>query len=205
MNVIFMINGLGVGGAETQVLTLTNEFIKNGHKVSVITLGKDLRLLNRLNEHANHYNLNISSSFELFKAFYSSFRYIKELQPDVIHAHLFQANLISRFLKYMFPDIKVINTTHCKYRKRKLFYNPYIFYKMSRKYVDFHSAVSIEGYEHLIKNRSISKSKSKIIKNAFDTSKYRIKKEYSISNNFHWIAIGRLNVVKDYSSLFKAV
>ena len=70
--VLFIINGLGYGGAETHLLRLSKALLIKGWKVSLVTLNNDLALLDKLDKRIKHYELNfsiVSIPLNLFKLF----------------------------------------------------------------------------------------------------------------------------------------
>ena len=205
MKILFLINGLGVGGAETQVLALAPQLIRRGHDVILISMIPDLRLLDRLAQNVTHVNLNISSWRQLIKGTRQLFAIIKDFKPDIIHANLFQANLLSRVIKIRFPRLKIINTSHCNYgqlgAKR---YDYYRIYQLTKHWVDFHSAVSQQALNELIERKCISSKKANVIYNGLDSHKYLVeRKALTKGQTFKWIAIGRIIPLKNYSLLIK--
>ena len=48
MRILFIISGLGLGGAERQVVLLSRELARRGHGVSIYTLNRELARANEL-------------------------------------------------------------------------------------------------------------------------------------------------------------
>lgn len=203
--ILFIINGLGYGGAESQLLGIMPAFVDEGYEVSLITVVKDLSLLNRLDNRIKHYNLGAGGIVSVVKVFRRLFKLVREISPDVVHSHLFKANMMSRLIKLRFPTVRVINTTHSNYNLDASVYNPYLVYRLTSRLVDFHTAVSVPALENLSKRRCIGSDRSAIVHNAIDISTFRQTTERPDATIFRWIAIGRLIAVKDYKNLFDAL
>ena len=136
---------------------------------------------------------------------------LKRVKPSIIHAHLPQANILSRISKIFFPKIKIINTYRISENENDnfgIYSNIYRFlFKISNNIVDSHIAISKRIYEELINNYSIVKSKIKCIINASDYLNnlkidYNLKEEGYLS----FVSIGTLTERKNYNeliSLFK--
>jgi len=199
--VLFIINGLGYGGAETHLLRLSKALLIKGWKVSLVTLNNDLALLDKLDKRIKHYELKFSIS-SILRHIFKLFEIIKIEQPQVIHAHLFQANILSRFIKLFNSDIFVVNTTHGSYLLNIRKYNPYFIYRITKNWVDFHTAVSNEVLELLINNKSIIPKKAQFLPNGMDLS--TLKPKSFKNNKFMWLTAGRLHPVKDFSNLINA-
>lgn len=109
MRVLFVIDGLALGGAEKQLLVLARQLYKNGHSVLIYVLKKKGP---RLEEYKNSglelvldekgFGINISLIFRLRKK-------IKEWEPDIVHGYLYHGNLNSR-LASIGLGIPVINS-----------------------------------------------------------------------------------------------
>lgn len=199
--VLFIINGLGYGGAETHLLRLSKALLNKNWEVSLITLTDDLVLIDKLDDRIKHYKLKFSFASTPFNIF-RVLKIIKREQPQVIHSHLFQSNVLGRFVKLFNSDIFTVNTTHGSYLLNIRKYNPYFIYRITRKWVDYHTAVSNEVLELLISNKSIPSKKIQFLPNGINLSK--LKPKNSRTDKFLWLSAGRLHPVKDFSNLITA-
>jgi glycosyltransferase involved in cell wall biosynthesis len=112
MKIILLTTGLLRGGAERQVLNLMREYRIKGHNVIVVSLTKtysfgyeytsygviQLQINNGL-PHATTGLLTLTKIIRIFK-------------PDVIHGHMFHANMASRLMGALFRRPKIVNTAH---------------------------------------------------------------------------------------------
>ena len=93
MKILLLITGLGVGGAERQVVDLADTFASMGHEVLLLCLAGPIRL------RPNSALVGVES-LELVKSPAGLWRASRALQrrllafaPDVVHSHLVHANL----------------------------------------------------------------------------------------------------------------
>lgn len=200
--VLFIINSLGYGGAETHLLKLSKALLNKNWDVSLMTLTDDLELISKLDERIKHYKLKFSFAsipLNIFRVL----KIIKKERPQVIHSHLFQSNILGRFVKLFYSKIKVINTTHCIYDLERIAgLSPVFIYRFTKKWVDIHTAVSKTSLEHLLINNALPPSKGIYIPNGvfvnFDYTKIIHKHK-----SFMWLAVGRLIPVKNYNLLLQ--
>lgn len=201
--VLFIINSLGYGGAETYLLKLSKALLSKDWNVSLVTLTDDLVLADKLDKRIKHYKLKFSTALIPLNIF-KLFRIINIEQPKVIHSHLFQSNILGRFIKFFNSKIRLINTTHCVYDKERIAgLSPFSIYKFTKKWVDIHTAVSEESLETLLRNNSINLSKGIYIPNGIFVEPYDSKK-VNEHKSFMWLAVGRLIPVKNYNLLLLA-
>jgi len=201
--VLFIINSLGYGGAETHLLKLSKALLNKNWDVCLMTLTDDLELISKLDDRIKHYKLKFSFASIPINVF-RALKIIKKERPQVIHSHLFQSNILGRFVKLFYSKIKLINTTHCIYDSERIAgLSPVFIYRFTKKWVDFHTAVSKASLEQLLLNNAIPLSKGVYIPNGvfvnFDYTK--IIHEHK---SFMWLAVGRLIPVKNYNLLLQA-
>ena len=96
MRVLFVISGLAFGGAERQIVLLTRELVRRGHKVSIYTLTGDTTRRDELaacdidlviDQKRRKLDLGVVRRLR---------RHILAWRPDVVHGFLFDGNLYSR-------------------------------------------------------------------------------------------------------------
>lgn len=152
-------------------------------------------------------NKKIFNFIYIFKFLYI----IKKIKPSIIHAHLPQANILSRITKLFFPKIKVINTyrvTEIDNDSFGVYSKVYRFlFSKTNNLADLHIAISKRIYDELINNYAILKSKTKCIINASDYLS-NLKKDYNLKEKGYlsFVSVGTLTKRKNYNeliSLFK--
>ena len=120
MKICFILTEIANGGAERVVLNLCQYFSQQGDQVSLIAL-KPLDKTNSMYQEFAELNIPIYSlnlkGWNLFKLFTIN-QLLKEIEPDILHSHLFHGNILSRLVKRDKKRCRVINTIHImEYRK----------------------------------------------------------------------------------------
>jgi glycosyltransferase involved in cell wall biosynthesis len=96
MRILFVISGLAFGGAERQVVLLSRELVRLGHRVSVYTLTSDT---SRIDELAGA-EVDLVVDRKRFKLDFGVLgrlrRHVRAWRPDVVHGLLFDGNFYSR-------------------------------------------------------------------------------------------------------------
>lgn len=193
------------GGIENQIWGISNELVKQGHEVHILTRNRGFGFmeLNGINIHGINTSLDDQVLTRLIFS-KNAVHKIKEIKPDVL-------NLSERFSAY-FPsklDIPKTFTTHNSdafsfYRKYAYDYNKLNFFffdikKKCEENVMLRSNIVIalnKSIERYLQFRGIE---SKVIPNAIDLSLYKKNGD----DNFILYA-GRLNKLKGIDYLIKA-
>jgi glycosyltransferase involved in cell wall biosynthesis len=96
MRILFVNSGLGVGGAERQVVLLSRELVRHGHAASIFTLNCDLARADELRGSG----VNVIADQKRWRldpyVLYRLRAHIRAWQPDVVHGFLYDGNLYSR-------------------------------------------------------------------------------------------------------------
>ncbi|WP_311763131.1 glycosyltransferase [Proteus terrae] len=212
MKLLFIITGLGMGGAEVQLCNLVDEFqSKHNNKIIIITLTKD-KVINIPNsKRIKIINLNIEKKpisflFGLIKAR----AIIKKFKPDIVHSHMFHANIFSRILRLFCKIPILISTAHNKNEGGKL---RMFLYRITDKLATISTNVSQEAVDSFILQKATTSKKMLTMFNGIDTTIFsfnevvRKKKraEINLDNETDLIlAVGRLTKAKDYPNLLHA-
>lgn len=177
IKVLHVINTLGMGGAEELILDICKNINKDRFIIEVavlesqiypvgdelISLGIKVHLLN-----CNHSYLDIRKVFKLF-------RVIKKTKPDIIHSHLFDANLYSRVAGIIARiPILIIHEHNTFHEKEKYFRLPVYADQLLSKYTYKIITISKAVDEFTKKQEKIESSKFVLIKNCIDTGKFII-------------------------------
>ena len=153
-------------------------------------------------------SLNHKKKLVSFSYIFKSFFFVKSINPDIIHAHLPQANILSRIIKVFFPKKKIINTYRISEQQNNEFGIYSLIYRslfmMTNFLVDIHIAISSRIYNELSKTYFINTKKIKYVKNASD---YIIEEKTNYDRKekgfLSFIAIGSLTKRKNYIKLIE--
>ena len=120
MKILHVITSLNRGGAEIHLLNLVTEQVKNGYKVQIVFWKKNADLIKYFKKiNVSTYCLNQNSFFFEKKIIFNFIfcclrlnKVINSFNPDILHAHLPFAELISYFNLIFRKKIKFIISKH---------------------------------------------------------------------------------------------
>ena len=96
MRVLFVVSGLGLGGAERQIVLLSKELVRLGHEASIYTLN---RRTARMDELAGS-DVNVVLDQKRQKLDFATLarlrRHIRDWRPDIVHGFLYDGDVYSR-------------------------------------------------------------------------------------------------------------
>lgn len=210
MKILYIITGLGVGGAERQVLDLADRFYEQGHIVKICYLTGPV-LLRPKNQNIELIDLELEKTISgLVKGSLKLKSVIKVFDPDVVHAHMVHANLLSRLVRLIQPIKKLINTAHNTNEGGKL---RMLAYRLTHSLTDAMTNVTLEAVKVFEQKKATPVGGIFEVSNGIDTALYkrdkssgqRIREAYGIGDDEKIIlAVGRLEAAKDYENLISA-
>ncbi len=217
MRITFVITGLGMGGAEVQVSTLAAGFSGRGATVQIVSM------LSKIAEHPQLSRIPVST-LAMTRGKWSPrdlVRYIKTVrgyQPDIVHSHLFHANLLARIGRPFVrtPLVCTVHNTaeHPEQAKNAPLRTRFreLAYRCTDRLCDLTTQVSAEGAERYVAIRATPASKMQFVPNAVYTERFhpdgelrrRIREELGLGDVFTWIWIGRIEEQKDPWTILQA-
>ena len=200
MKILYVVTGLGGGGAEKVVAGLADEMSKLGHQVKIAYL-KGQVIVCPENSEIELINLGFESVKNSKVAYKNYKKLLKEFQPDIVHAHMVHANIFARISRIFFPIPKLICTAHNANEGGKL---RMLAYKYTDKLSDLNTNVSFEATEAFVKMNAFN-ANSIPIYNGIDLNKFKFHLNKEKNKIIQMIAIGRLNQQKDYPNLLHAL
>jgi glycosyltransferase involved in cell wall biosynthesis len=210
MKILYVITGLGQGGAERVVCDLADEMSKQEHQVKIIYFVgkiltrptcKDIELI----------KINLNSIVSLPKAYISLSKIIKGYQPHVVHSHMVHANILTRLVKVTTPMNKLISTAHSSNEGGPL---RMIAYRMTNHLANLSTNVSNAAVASFESRYAVHRGSMKTIYNGvdFDNFNYDLQAKNEIKNELRLdkkikliLAVGRFNEAKNYFNLLMAI
>ncbi|HUS35608.1 MAG TPA: glycosyltransferase [Verrucomicrobiae bacterium] len=111
--ILLVVTGLGVGGAEWQVVALAHRFQALGSKVAVVTLIEPGRLKEEfVRVGIPVESLGMKRGLPGPGALLKLARIVKRENPDVVHSHMFHANIVGRVSRTMWRNVPLVCTIH---------------------------------------------------------------------------------------------
>lgn len=210
LRVLLTITGLGVGGAERQVIDLADHLSSLGHAVHIFSLKGpvDLRPQNKL---IGITSLDTKkSAVGFFCAALAFGRILKEFRPDVVHSHMRHANIFTRTMRYVFSMPKLVCTSHTSNDGGLLWMS---MYRFTDHLCDLTTSVSEAATRQLIEKKAVPAGKSRTVYNGIDVDRYKFDPEARLNlrgdfgirpETVVFVAVGRLTPAKDYPNLLLA-
>lgn len=200
MNILYIITGLGLGGAEKIVVNLADKMYQQGHKVKIVYLKGNISVHPKSSEIELIY-LGLEKPIQLLTAITKYREIIRNYQPDVVHAHMIHANIFARLSRLFCNTPKIICTAHSSNEGGKL---RMLMYKCTNWLSDLNTNVSQEASQALINQGAFNHKNIKTVYNGIDLKLFSKKEKYE-NNIIQILSVGRLNAEKDYSNLLNAI
>ena len=200
-----------IGGAERQLIHLATGMAHRNYRVTVIALaGSGGHIAQDLSA-GNVSFLSLEMRHGLFdpRGWTRLRRWIASAKPDVLHAHLPHAALMARTIRLLAPVRVVIDTIHSpatgSIARR---YS----YRLTSGLPDVVTAVSSAAARPWLAASAIRMPELSIIPNGIDLEHWKPScarpEPRSVCSTsltqFRWLAVGRLDPVKDHSTLLRA-
>lgn len=205
-----------IGGAERQVILLAKGLRRRGWRVSVLALsGSGAAAAELAQAGVAFSSLGMRKGLADPRGWLRFHRWLRRERPSVVHAHLPHAAWLARCSRLFVPIPILIDTLHSaatgKLGRR-------LGYRMSNFLTDRVTAVSHEAAAAHLRARTTSKAKLTVLPNgvedrAIETGALRtqpsvraeVRRELGLTDEFLWLAAGRLEPVKDYPTLLQAM
>lgn len=208
-----MIPGLDrVGGAERQAMLLAKGLRRRGWRVSMLALSgsggaaaTDLR-----DAGVEFVSLGMRKGLADPRGWWRLNRWLWRERPDVVHAHLPHAAWLARWSRLAAPVPAEIDTLHSSYTGatcRRLGY------RFSRWLPDRVTAVSEATAASHLAAGMVNEAELSVLRNGIELemrppdaqARSAVRRELGLGDEFMWLAVGRLEPVKDYPTLLKAM
>jgi glycosyltransferase involved in cell wall biosynthesis len=192
MNILHIITGLSMGGAERVVFDLAVQAKKRNHAVYVIYLSKHDDLLSKFESFGIKVILYDFSNPCLFLSnIIHMLLFINHYRIQIVHLHMSHPILLSPFI-FFFTKAKIVFTSH-NFNIGSIFREFYIWLFKIFRYNDI--LFSKEQYRYFYKKKFC------IIENGIDIENYH--SVVSKSDVFTFISVGRLMKVKNHVFLIE--
>lgn len=213
MNILYVINSLGTGGAENQLLTISKCMINKGNKVVVISLKDSPDNLKDAFESLGIkiYSLNMDTLIggTTFSFFFN--KIILKEKIDIIHAHLPHAILVSRFCNF-FTRKKLVSSMHTSNELSAVFK---FLFRATDFLSDINTNVSKNSVEKYIRDGYFSERKTVFMPNGFFIENFDKREQFNCrrkvidetgfnNSDYICIAVSRLAKVKNHRFMIDA-
>lgn len=207
MRILYIITGLGLGGAEKMVIDLADQMYQRGHQVKIAYLTGEICVRPK-NKTIEIIGLNLNGWASGLSASRKYIRLLNDFQPDVVHAHMFHANIFARIHRLFNKIPRLICTAHNSNEGGKL---RMMAYRLSHHLADVTTNVSEEASQSFVKKKAVKNNEILTVYNGINLNRFRIlsnlkyDKDNLLTNQKVVLAVGRLNEQKDYPNLIHAI
>lgn len=165
----FLISTLNTGGAEKQLVNTVNNLPLDRYEIKIFVLKDKLKIANQLNEGIDIIVLKVDSYINPIQL-QSALKKIHLYNPEIIHSVMFASNLIARFYKLTYGDVKIINHIHglgSWIRPRHIWLD-----RMFTKWVDKILVVSQKSKKIRLEREQYSEKKLDILYNSMNVNSF---------------------------------
>ena len=172
MRILLLTTGLRLGGAERQVVDLATAFVAQGHDVTIMSLTPEQEIA--IPDTVQVVRLDmVKTPVSLIRTLRQARRWLTTWQPDVIHAHMFHANIFARMLgarDAIGNRLPLICTAHSL---REGGFARMLAYRLTDRACALTTHVSAEGRQAMLDRRAAPAHRIRVMPNGIDLHRFR--------------------------------
>ncbi|HEY1254414.1 MAG TPA: glycosyltransferase [Terracidiphilus sp.] len=208
MRIVYVLPSLGIGGAERQVVALSERMRSRGHTVALILLLGRQAVEWPATVDLLYLDLRLTPA-GILAALFRARRFLRGFRPELIHSHVFPANIAGRLFKLLCPGAVVLSTVHNVYEGGWVRMTAYRLTDFLTRRTIAVSMAAAERYVHL---KAIPARKACVLTNGIDCAEFipdrerraKLRAQMETPNEFVWLTAGRIVPAKDYPNLLHA-
>ncbi|MCL4782713.1 MAG: glycosyltransferase [Bryobacterales bacterium] len=217
LRVMLLVTGLERGGAETQVVQLALELRGRGCEVCVVSMLEPVAFAGELaGGGVPLHSLRMRPGKPGLRGLWRFLHLLQTTKPEVVHAHLFHANLLARLARLISPVPVLISTLHSLAESGRSSRDVRLrdwLYRLTDWLSDRTVSVSEAVEARHVECRAVSPRRSRVIPNGVRAELFvktpemraRVRAELGLQDEFVWLAAGRLMWKKDYATMLLAM
>lgn len=208
--IVLLTTNLARGGAEIQVAMLAQRLAGRGWPVSVVSL-----LDPSVEASVPVHSLGMRPGVADLRGMARLAAILQRERPQILHCHMFHANLLGRLVRLVCPVPALISTLHSAQETSRAGQGGRardILYRLTDPLTTCTVAVSETAGRRHVEARAVPARKLLVIPNGVDTQRFRpdpesrerTRRGLGLERRFLWIAVGRLMWKKDYPTMLRA-
>jgi glycosyltransferase involved in cell wall biosynthesis len=200
-----------IGGAEMQVANLAKTLRSRGWNMTVISmLPEGTELATELRSCGVRVEtLGMQKGKPRPGAIWRLANLLRAFKPEILHAHMVEANLLARVTR-PFAAVPVLVSTAHSIREGGRVYD--LAYRLTDVMGDVTTNVSAAAMRRYAHDGLAPEGRLRLVYNGIDVNRFQpneesrrqMRRALAISNEFVWLAIGGLRDVKDYPTMLRA-
>jgi glycosyltransferase involved in cell wall biosynthesis len=213
--ILLLTVSLAPGGAEVIIAQLALALRRAGRQVSVASMLHPTAFVAELEgAGVSVFWLGMKPGRLNLRVIVQFFSYVRQYRPDIIHSHMFHANILAR-LGHFFTGTAIVSTIHSEIECSRS--NPSAslrewLYRLTNSACGRVTAVSRRVRERYVTRGIVPADKIEVIDNGVDLDRFRpcagsrlqTRDALGWQDSFIWLAVGRLELAKDYPNLIRA-
>jgi glycosyltransferase involved in cell wall biosynthesis len=206
--VLYVLTSLGLGGAETQTLTLARAMRRHGWQPALVSLA-DGPLLDQFRAAGVPTRvLGATPGVHDYSVVLKLAQAFRDYRPAVVHSHTAPANLLSRAARLFAPVPRLISNAHNVFEGA----GRHRLYRATDWLADLTTNVSQAAVDRYIEIGAAPRGRIRYVPNAIEPARYArdpasgeaIRAELELGDRFVWVAVGRLQPQKNYPRMLAA-
>lgn len=211
MRIVLVATGLGMGGAEKQVVDLADEYARLGHEVLLVSLVDEVMVRPSHPAVVLHVAGMKATVQSFLRTYFSVRRLVSEFRPDVVHSHMVHANVFMRLIRVSLSFPRLMSSAHNTNEGGAL---RMLAYRLTDPLADLVTNVSEDAVAAFEQKKAVPPGRMMVFNNGINPEVYRFdsaerqqaRAELGIPDGARLLlAIGRLTDAKDYPNLLQAV
>jgi glycosyltransferase involved in cell wall biosynthesis len=207
---------LARGGAEAQVKLLATGLARRGWDVSVVSLLPPAAFERELAAAGvSVHSLDMQPGSPNPAGYVRLLRILRDLRPQLVHSHMFHANLLARGARLIAPIPALVSTLHSVAESSRgsggVMRRDWL-YRVTDPLADLTVAVCRAVADRHAGAKAVPRKKLRIVPNGVDTNVFRpdairrerMRQQLGIGQAFAWLAVGRLIWKKGYETMLRA-
>jgi glycosyltransferase involved in cell wall biosynthesis len=210
VRVLILSTSMGMGGADQQILSVTEALRARGWDariVSMTALGPMGLQARRLGIPTD--SLEMPRGVPDPRGVMRLAALIRSWKPDILHSQLAHANLLARLLRPLVPVPVLISTIHSTYDGGRF---RLLSYRLTDRLADYTTIISEASAQRYLAAGAVPRDRLRVIPNGVDTGRFRplpevragLRRELGLGETFDWLAVGRFEPAKDYPTMLAA-
>ena len=211
MRILLLSTSMGMGGADKQLLSASQELQSRGHEVLIVSLtalgpmGLEARSIGIPVE-----SLNMRRGIPDPRGLFRLAQLVRAWRPAVLHSHMVHANLMARVLRLLVPVPSLVSTIHNIHEGGWLLMTAY---RLTNGIVDQMTIVSQAAFDRFVAERIVPRELLRVLPNGVNTELFQnvpaavresLRRSLGVDREFVWLAVGRFESSKDYPNMLRA-
>ena len=208
--IVFVITGLGIGGAEMQVLELAKRLHSRGWPISVISMIAPKALARSFNEAGLEVEfLGMREGMPDPMGLLRLALILRRHRPAIVHSHMVHANLLARAVRILVRVPVVVCTAHSMIEGAR--WREWA-YRLTDRFANLTTTISQAAVERYVRVGAVPQKRLRFLPNGVDVQRFQPdqtlrtakRAELRLENHFAWLAVGRLVPAKNYALMLRA-